>query len=78
MPKASKAFHALVHVINANPALLKLSDDSSIKLPIPNLKHKHNYLNSLGNNITYIFNLIISSSSAGFNLEFIGSSIYCT
>ena len=37
MPIASKAFQAFVHIAKANPVILKLPEDSNIKLRIPNL-----------------------------------------
>jgi hypothetical protein len=37
MPRASKAFQALVHSVKANPVFLKLSQDSKTKLRTPNL-----------------------------------------
>lgn len=40
MPISSNALQAFVHVVNANPDTLKLSDDSSTKLRIPNLPKK--------------------------------------
>lgn len=37
MPIASSALQALVHIIKANPVVLRLSADSKTKLRIPNL-----------------------------------------
>lgn len=39
MPIASKAFQAFFHVVNANPVILSLSDDSNTKLRIPSLQN---------------------------------------
>ena len=39
MPIRSKALQALVHAVNENPVILKLSDDSSTKLQKPSLQN---------------------------------------
>lgn len=63
MPKASNAFQALVNIVKQYPALLKFSDDSNIKLRIPNLQNIHkieNHKHKIVHSFTYLRFLAIS------------------